>query len=55
MKIGDLIRYNAPSSRLHNMLGIIADISKANEMHHALVVFKNGEKHWTNLIALEVV
>ena len=55
MKVGDLIRYHVTSSEYYNMLGIVAEISKANRMEHALVIFQNGEQHWTNVICLEVV
>lgn len=58
MKIGDLVRYTVWSSQLHNMLGIITDISPApigGTIAHALVTFQNGEEHWTNMTALEVL
>ena len=58
MKVGDLIRYHVTSSNYYNMLGIIAEIVKApytGTMDSALVIFQNGEEHWTNVIALEVV
>ena len=58
MKIGDLVRYTVWSSQWHNMLGIITDISPApigGTITHALVTFQNGEEHWTNMTALEVL
>ena len=58
MKIGDLIRYHVTSSDYYNMLGIVAEINKPpydGSMTHALVIFQNGEQHWANVVALEVV